>query len=158
MKFLDLEKKYKMKLSGSIGLQLKYNLNFDNYKIITAKEIFEDWILCCTDKEEGKIYYLNKGVILKDYELDNELLQDIGEIFEVRLEQMKERLINKLSNEKATDKQIKFANKLYKKIYGVFAPDEIKNYNKGKINNLINELKEKYKNNEESKVINLFDN
>lgn len=157
--YLDLETGYKKKLNGSISLHFKYNVDYNNYQSITSIELFDSWIDSCTSIEEGKRYYINRGTILKGYEIDEELLQDLKELFESRLIKNIANINKKLNTEKATDKQIAYVNKLYKKLNGEDGKYKAEDYTKAEIGKLIEKLLEEEKSKsikETSKVINLF--
>lgn len=135
-------------------------MDYKNYQSITSKELFDSWLDSCTDIEDGKRYYINKGTVLKDYEIDKELLQDLKELFENRLIKNRDNINKKLNTEKATDKQIAYANKLYEKLNGEYGNYNAEDYTKAEIGSLIEKLleEEKAKNiKEPAKVINLFD-
>lgn len=161
IKYLDLDKEFKRKLSGSISLQLKYSVNFNNYKSITADEIFNNWIEISTTELYGDRYYINKGHVIKSFALDDELLQDLREEVIKRLEKMVDKYNKKLTTEKATEKQIKYANKLYEKIHGQEGTYKAEEYTKEEIgiiiNKLLEEVKEKAKEIDSGKVIKLFE-
>lgn len=160
IKYLALETGYKKKISGSITLHFKYNVDYKNYESITSKELFDSWLDSCTDIEDGKRYYINRGTVLKDYEIDEELLQDLKELFENRLIKNIDNINKKLNTEKATDKQIAYANKLYKKLNGKEGNYKADNYNKAEIGKAIEKLLEEEKAKSikgPAKVINLFD-
>lgn len=141
IKYLDLDLKLKQKLSGSISNYFKVYVTYLNYNKVTAEETFQGWLYSCTDMVDNKRYYRNKSELIIDHELDTELLQDLKEIFGKRLHSKVERMHNKSTSEKATEKQIKYANKLYNKIYGEAGTYKNDNYTKDEIGKIIDNLK-----------------
>ncbi|MPQ43629.1 hypothetical protein [Clostridium tarantellae] len=140
IKYLDLDSNYKRKLSGSINNFIKSSISYNNYKSIKTTDIYKEWLDCSTELEDSIRYYLNKGRISKEFALDNELLQDIEALFKVRLEKSVANLQKKIDTEMATEKQINYANKLYKKINGTDGPYKLETYTKAEISVIIQDL------------------
>lgn len=142
-------------------MHFKYKVNYKNYQSITSMELFDNWLEYCTGiEEDGKRYYLNKGIALKDYEIDEELLQDLKELFEDRLIKNRDKINKKLNSEKATDKQVAYANKLYKRLNGKVGAYKVDEYSKSDMAQIIDKLQSELNNQapkEENKVIKLFE-
>ena len=135
-------------------------VNIKNYLIITSEEIFDRWLYKRTEVEDGKRYYRHRGKLLKEYELDKQLLQDLNRLFESRVIRNRNYVNAKLNTERATEKQINFANRLYKKLNGEDGNYKEEDYTKAEIGKVIEKLlkEEKAKTiKEPAKVISLSD-
>lgn len=113
-----LDRMWKLSISGSINSKLR-SISED----VVFEEIFDDWYEDKFEKVDGKIQYIK---IRTDERLnvDAELLEDLKNVFQERFNRRVNKVkvknverVNRQKKEPATDKQIKYARKLYKKVY-----------------------------------------
>lgn len=164
MFYIDLPKGLKTRVNGT----LSHMFRTDSFK--TADEVYDEFVENKIFKTQKGIYYNEKpykeydedeneiAVCKKEYKLDEEFLDDIQKVIDERFEKKKQRDLGsqkefekRMKVEKATDKQKKYANKLYNQFYGEKKKFNDREYTKQEMSDMIQELLSKIQN--ESKVI-----
>ena len=152
MKYTDLEKSLKSKVNGSISSMLRSNYaSFEEvYKDFLDRKIFATGEGFYYNEKPSKDYDENDKVILdlkEEYKLDLEFLKDIKRIIQERFEKKiqvnkeKERNFDEyMKSSKATDKQKKYASKLYKRVYGKEKEFNDKEYSMQEMSDIIQDL------------------
>ncbi|MBW9150385.1 hypothetical protein K2F40_15605 [Clostridium sp. CM028] len=141
MLYVNLERKWKLSVSGSIT-----NFLNDISENNTFSSLFKYWFNDKFEEEEGKLWYL-KRMTDERFDVDEELLNDIKRVFEERfykkIEKEKAKIIEQIKKQKvetATDKQMKYARKLYIKVYGEVKEFDDKEYSKHEMILIIGDL------------------
>ncbi|MBU3102256.1 hypothetical protein KPL44_23745 [Clostridium sp. DSM 17811] len=150
MLYVDLEQKWKLSISGSITTALKgisEDEVFDSVVDYWFKDKFED--------VEGTLQYV-KRITDERFDVENELLEDIKKVFEERyvkkLAKLKSNAVERVKKQKmepATDKQLKYAKKLYKKAHGKANGFDDREYSKHEMVVIIGDLVKRLDNMEE---------
>ncbi len=147
---MNLERKWKLSISGSINKFLT-DISENN----TFYLLFTYWSRDKFEKVEGKLWYV-KRITDERFDVDEELLDDIKRVFEERFYKKIEKekaknieLIKKQKVEPATDKQMKYARNIYKKVYGETKGFDDKEYSKHEMVLIIGALVERVGNMEE---------
>ena len=148
--YVNLERKWKISISGSIN-----NFLTDISEKNTFSLLFKYWFRDKFEEVEGKRWYV-KRITDERFAVDEELLDDIKRVFEERfykkIEKEKAKTIERIKKQKvepATDKQMKYARKLYKKVYGEAKGFDDKPYSKHDMVLIIGDLVERVDNMEE---------
>ena len=145
MVFNDLDKAWRLSISGSISNFLK-GIGAD----CILEDTFEHWYGDKFTEENGTREYVK---IITDDRLvvDDELLEDIKEIFKDRFYKKIEKVkvkdaerVERQKVEKATEKQLKYARNLYEKVHGKENNFDDKEYSKLEMVEIIGELVEKF--------------
>ncbi|MBW9154613.1 hypothetical protein [Clostridium estertheticum] len=141
MLYADLERKWKLSISGSINNFLN-DISEDNTFIALYKYWFSDKF----ENVEGQLQYV-KRITDERFDVDEELLDDIKKVFEERvykkIEKEKSKTIERIKKQKvqpATDKQMKYARKLYIKVYEEEKGFDDKDYSKYEMILIIEDL------------------
>ncbi|MCB2309189.1 hypothetical protein LGL08_21725 [Clostridium estertheticum] len=144
MLYVDLEQKWKLSVSGSITTALK-GISEDE----VFDSIFDYWFKDKFEENDGKLQYV-KRITNERFDVDDELLDDIKKVFEERYVKKIAKLkgnaverVKKQKTEPATDKQLKYAKKLYKKAYGMAQGFDDREYSKHEMVVMIGELVER---------------
>ncbi|MBU3217427.1 hypothetical protein LL033_25960 (plasmid) [Clostridium estertheticum] len=150
MFYVDLEQKWKLSISGSITTSLKGISEDDVFD-----SVFNYWFKDKFEDVEGKLQYV-KRITNERFDVDGELLDDIKKVFEERYVKKIAKLkgnaverVKKQKTEPATDKQLKYAKKLYKKVYGTAKGFDDREYSKHEMVVMIGALVERLDNMEE---------
>ncbi len=150
MLYVDLEQRWKLSISGSMTNALNgisENVDFDS--------VFDYWYQDKFEMKDGKLQFV-KRITDERFNVDVELLEDIKKVFEERylkkIDKLKGNTVDRVKKQKvepATDKQMKYAKKLYKKVYGEVNGFDDKEYNKHEMVLIIGDLVERVDNMEE---------
>ncbi|NNU76553.1 hypothetical protein [Clostridium estertheticum] len=150
MLYVDLEQKWKLSISGSVTTMLK-GISEDE----AFDSVFDYWFKDKFEEVDGKLQYV-KRITDERFEVDDELLEDIKKVFEeryvkkiVKLKGNAVERVKKQKTEPATDKQLKYAKKLYKKAHGKANGFDDREYSKHEMVVMIGELVERLDNMEE---------
>ena len=163
MVYMDLEQKWKLSISGSMTNTLKGISEDEGFAFV-----FDYWYIGKFEDVEGKLQYVKR---ITDERLDvgKELLEDIKKVFQERylkkINKLKVNTVERVKKQKAepaTDKQLKYAKKLYKEVYGEVKGFDDKAYSKHEMVLIIGALVERLdnmeqENCEECEVIELSD-
>lgn len=146
MLYVDLERKWKLSISGSINNFL--NDISENNTFIT---LFKLWFSDKFEETDGKLKYI-KGMSVERFDVDEELLEDIKKVFEQRvykkIEKEKSKTIERIKKQKIdpdTDKQLKYASKLHIKVYEEEKDFDDKSYSKYEMILIIEDLVKRLK-------------
>jgi wyosine [tRNA(Phe)-imidazoG37] synthetase (radical SAM superfamily) len=144
MLYTDVEQKWKLSISGSMTNILKgisEDADFDT--------MFDYWYKDKFEEVEGQLQYV-KIITDERFDVDEELLEDIKKVFEERfhkkIDKVKVNTVERVKKQKvepATDKQLKYAKKLYKQVYGEAKGFNDKEYSKHEMVLIIGELVER---------------
>ncbi|MEJ8554629.1 hypothetical protein [Tepidibacter sp. Z1-5] len=164
MRYIDLPKGLKTRVNGTLSHMLRTDL----FK--TTDEVYDEFVENKIFKTKKGIYYNEKpykeydeeeneiAICKKEYKLDEEFLDDIQKVIAERFEKKKQRdqksqkeFKKRMKVEKATDKQKKYASKLYNQFYGEKKKFDDKEYTKQEMSDMIQELLSKIE--KDSKVI-----
>ncbi|MBU3187472.1 hypothetical protein [Clostridium estertheticum] len=144
MLYVDLEQKWKLSISGSITTMLK-GISEDE----VFDSVFDSWFKDKFEENDGNLQYI-KRITNERFDVDDELLEDIKKVFEERYVKKIAKLkgnaverVEKQKTEPATDKQLKYAKKLYKKAYGTAKGFYDREYSKHEMVVMIGELVER---------------
>ncbi|MBU3157709.1 hypothetical protein LL037_25535 (plasmid) [Clostridium estertheticum] len=144
MLYVDLEQKWKLSISGSMTTALK-GISEDE----VFDSVFDYWFKDKFEDVEGKLQYV-KRITNERFDVDDELLDDIKKVFEERYVKKIAKLkgnaverVKKQKTEPATDKQLKYAKKLYKKAHGKVKCFDDMEYSKHEMVVMIGELVER---------------
>ncbi|MCB2361953.1 hypothetical protein [Clostridium estertheticum] len=147
---MDLEQKWKLSISGSMTTALK-GISEDE----VFDSVFDYWVKDKFEGVEGKLQYV-KRITDERFDVDAVLLEDIKKVFEERYVKKLVKLngnaverVKKQKTEPATDKQLKYAKKLYKKAHGTAKGFDDREYSKHEMVVMIGELVERLDNMEE---------
>ncbi|MBZ9618521.1 hypothetical protein [Clostridium estertheticum] len=163
MLYVDLEQTWKLSISGSMTTSLK-GISEDEF----FDSVFNSWFNDKFKEVEGKLQYV-KRITDERFDVDDELLCDIKKVFKGRYVKKIAKLkgntverVKKQKTEPATDKQLKYAKKLYKKAYGKVNGFDDREYSKHEMVVMIGDLVERLDNTEEedcgeSEVLELSD-
>lgn len=150
MLYVDLERRWKLSISGSINNFLN-DISEDN----TFNSLFKYWFSDKFEEADGKLQYV-KRMTDERFDVDEELLDDIKRVFEERfykkIEKEKAKTIEQIKKQKvepATDKQMKYARKLYKNVYGEAKGFDDKEYSKHDMVLIIGDLVDRLDNMEQ---------
>ncbi|MCB2362361.1 hypothetical protein [Clostridium estertheticum] len=150
MLYVDLEQKWKLSISGSMTTALK-GISEDE----VFDSVFDYWFKDKFEKLEEKLQYV-KRITNERFDVDDELLADIKKVFEERYVKKIAKLkgnaverVKKQKTEPATDKQLKYAKKLYKKAHGEVKGFDDREYSKHEMVVIIGDLVERLDNIEE---------
>ncbi|MCB2356894.1 hypothetical protein [Clostridium estertheticum] len=150
MLYIDLEQKWKLSISGSMTNLLK-GISEDE----VFDSVFDYWFKDKFEEVEGKLQYV-KRITDERFDVDDELLADIKKVFEERYVKKIAKLngnaverVKKQKTEPATDKQLKYVKKLYKKAHGEANGFDDREYSKHEMVVIIGELVERLDNIEE---------
>ena len=149
MRYTDLDVNLKNRLNGSINLLLVDFVTYKNYKNVQSDSFFNEWLVLRTILKDDTRFYRWKTDLWSDYfyeSLDEELISDIKLEIEKRVHKRKKIIEYKIAEQykgKPTDRQIIYANELYKLVYGKKGIYDSLNYSKYEMNNVISELKNK---------------
>lgn len=148
---MNLERKWKLSISGSIN-----NFLTDISENNTFSLLFKDWSRDKFEEVDGKLHYV-KRITEERFNVDEELLDDIKRVFEKRfykkIEKEKTKTIERIKKQKvepATDEQMKYARKLYKKVYGEAKGFDDKEYSKHDMVLIIGDLVDRLDNMEQA--------
>ncbi|SHK62234.1 hypothetical protein [Tepidibacter formicigenes] len=164
MLYIDLSKGLTMKINGTLSAMLRTN------SFHSANEVYKEFLDVKIFKTKKGIYYNEKPykdydkegneivVCKKEYKLDEEFLEDIQKIIAQRFEKKKKRDVQsqkefekRMKQELATDKQKKYASKLYNQLHGEKKKFDDKDYTKQDMSDIIQDLLSKIEN--DNKVI-----
>ncbi|MBX4272056.1 hypothetical protein [Clostridium estertheticum] len=141
MLYVDLEQTWKLSISGSITTALK-GISEDE----VFDSIFDYWFKGKFEEAEGKLQYV-KRITNERFDVDDEFLADIKKVFEERYVKKIAKLkgnaverVKKQKTEPATDKQLKYARKLYKKAHGKAKGFDDREYSKHEMVVMIGDL------------------
>ncbi|MCB2342936.1 hypothetical protein [Clostridium estertheticum] len=141
MLYVDLEQTWKLSISGSMTTALK-GISEDE----VLHSVFDYWFKDKFEEAEGKLQYI-KRITNERFDVDDELLDDIKKVFEERFVKKIEKLkgnaverVKKQKTEPATDKQLKYAKKLYIKVYEEEKGFDDKDYSKYEMILIIEDL------------------
>ncbi|MPQ33945.1 hypothetical protein E4V42_21325 [Clostridium estertheticum] len=141
MLYVDLEQKWKLSISGSITTMLK-GISEDE----VFDSVFDSWFKDKFEENDGNLQYI-KRITNERFDVDDELLEDIKKAFEERYVKKIAKLkgnaverVKKQKTEPATDKQMKYARKLYIKVYEEEKGFDDKNYSKYEMILIIEDL------------------
>ncbi|MBZ9618538.1 hypothetical protein [Clostridium estertheticum] len=141
MLYVDLEQTWKLSISGSMTTSLK-GISEDE----VLHSVFDYWFKDKFEEVEGKLQYV-KRITNERFDVDDELLDDIKKVFEERFVKKIEKLkgnaverVKKQKTEPATDKQLKYAKKLYIKVYEEEKGFDDKDYSKYEMILIIEDL------------------
>ncbi|MBZ9609939.1 hypothetical protein G9F73_019635 [Clostridium estertheticum] len=163
MLYKDLDSNWKLSISGSISNVLK-GISEDN----VFATVFDYWSKDKFENVEGKLQYV-KIKSDEKFEVDEELLEDITKVFEERFNKKiakeKVNIVERIKKQKvdpATNKQLKYARKLYIKVYGEEKGFDDKEYSKHELILIIGDLVERLdkmqeENHEECEIMELSD-
>lgn len=152
MTYADLDKGFKAKVNGSLSSMLRGNYDsFEEvYKDFLDRKIFATGEGFYYNEKPFKDYDEHDKVILdlkEEYKLDLEFLKDIKRIIQERFEKKmdlnkeKERSFEEhMKNNKATDKQKRYASKLYKQVHGEKKEFSDKEYSMQEMSDIIQDL------------------
>lgn len=168
LKYRDLEKNFKAKLNGTLSSMLRgttYDLASEVYADFLDRKIFSTDIGIYYTEKPSKEYDEDGKEILDlklEYKLDEEFLEDIKEVIIERFNKKSKVVTEKkekkekdfddyMKSNKATDKQKRYASKLYKQLYGEKKVFDDKEYTMKEMSDTIQDLLHKIA--AESKVI-----
>ena len=144
MFYVDLEQKWKLSISGSMTTALK-GISED----AALGDVFNYWYKDKFEEVEGKLQYV-KIITDERLDIDEELLEDIKKVFEERyhkkIDKLKVNTVERVKKQKvepATDKQLKYAKKLYIKVNGEAKGFDDKEYSKHEMVLIIGDLVER---------------
>lgn len=152
MKYADLEKGLKAKVNGSISSMLRSNYDsFEEiYKDFLDRKIFATSEGFYYNEKPYKEYDENDKEIpylKEEYKLDMEFLKDVKKIIQERFEkkikvdkEKEQDFEDYMKISKATDKQKKYASKLYKQVYGKKKEFDDKEYSMQEMSDIIQDL------------------
>ena len=147
MLYMDLEQKWKLSISGSLTTALKA-ISED----AAFSTVFDYWYKDKFEEVDGQLQYV-KIITDERLDIDEELLEDIKKVFEERyfkkIDKLKSNTVERVKKQKvepATDKQLKYAKKLYKKVYGEAKGFDDKEYSKHEMVLIIGDLVERLDN------------
>ncbi|MBU3187680.1 hypothetical protein [Clostridium estertheticum] len=150
MLYVDLEQTWKLSISGSMTTALK-GISEDE----VFDSVFDYWFKGKFEDVEGKLQYV-KRITNERFDVGGELLDDIKKVFEERyvkkIAKLKGNAVDRVKKQKtelATDKQLKYAKKLYKKAHGEVNGFDDREYSKHEMVVIIGELVERLDNIEE---------
>ncbi|MBU3146972.1 hypothetical protein KPL47_22850 [Clostridium estertheticum] len=150
MLYVALEQKWKLSISGSMTTSLKAISEDDVFD-----SVFDYWFKDKFEENDGKLQYV-KRITNERFDVDDELLADIKKVFEERYVKKIAKLkgnaverVKKQKTEPATDKQLKYAKKLYKRAHGEVNGFDDREYSKHEMVVIIGELVERLDNMEE---------
>ncbi|MFT5875649.1 MAG: hypothetical protein ACI8WT_004643 [Clostridium sp.] len=150
MLYVDLEQKWKLSISGSMTNMLK-GISEDE----VFDSVFDYWFEDKFEENDGKLQYV-KRITDERFEVDDEFLDDIKKVFKERYVKKIAKLkgntverVKKQKTEPATDKQLKYAKKLYKEAYGKANGFDDKEYSKHEMVVIIGALVERLDNMEQ---------
>ncbi|GCD13243.1 hypothetical protein [Clostridium tagluense] len=143
MLYKDLEQRWKLSISGSMTTKLKGISEDEDFD-----SVFDSWYTDKFEMNDGKLQFV-KRITDERFDVDEELLEDIKKVFEERylkkIDKLKGNTVERLKKQKvqpATDKQMKYAKNLYKKVYGEAKGFDDKEYSKHEMVLIIGELVE----------------
>ena len=144
MLYKDLEQHWKLSISGSMTTKLKGISEDEDFD-----SVFDCWYKDKFEEVEGNLQFV-KRITDERFDVDEELLQDIKKVFGERYLKKIDKLncntverVKKQKVEPATDKQMKYARKLYKKVYGEAKGFDDKEYSKHEMVLIIGDLVER---------------
>ncbi|MBZ9637721.1 hypothetical protein [Clostridium sp. FP1] len=144
MFYKDLEQRWKLSISGSMTNTLKGISEDDAFGAV-----FDYWYTDKFEMNDGKLQFV-KRITDERFDIDEELLEDIKKVFEERylkkIDKLKGNTVERVKKQKvepATDKQLKYARKLYKKVYGGVKGFDDKEYSKHEMVLIIGDLVER---------------
>jgi hypothetical protein len=141
MLYKALEQKWKLSISGSMTTTLK---GISEHEVFDS--VFDYWYKDKFEIIEGKLQYV-KIITDERFDVDDELLLDIKTVFEERyhkkIDKVKRTTVERVKKQKvepATDKQLKYAKKLYIKVNGEAKGFDDKEYSKHEMVLIIGDL------------------
>ncbi|MBZ9626024.1 hypothetical protein G9F71_024780 [Clostridium sp. FP2] len=141
MLYKDLEQRWKLSISGSMTTTLKGISEDEDFD-----SVFDSWYRNKFQKAEGKLQFV-KRITDERFDVDEDLLEDIKKVFKERYLKKIDKLkgnaaerVKKQKVEPVTDKQMKYARKLYKKVYGEAKGFDDKAYSKHEMVLIIGDL------------------
>ncbi|MBW9158668.1 hypothetical protein [Clostridium tagluense] len=118
MLYQDLEQRWQLSISGSMTNTLKGISEDDAFGAV-----FDYWYTDKFEMVERTLQFV-KRITDERFDVDEELLEDIKKVFEERylkkIDKLKGYTVERVKKQKvepATDKQLKYVRKLYKKVY-----------------------------------------
>jgi hypothetical protein len=163
MLYKDLEQTWKLSISGSMTNTLKGISEHEAFD-----SVFDYWYKDKFERNDGKLQFV-KRITDERFDIDEELLLDIRVVFEERyhrkIDKVKGDTVERVKKQKvepATDKQLKYAKKLYIKVNGEAKGFNDREYSKHEMVLIIGDLVERVDNMEqvergESAVVELSD-
>lgn len=152
MLYKDLEQKWKLSISGSMTNTLKGISETESFD-----SVFDYWYTDKFETVDGKLQFV-KRITDERFDIDDELLLDIRTVFEERYHKKIDKLkvttverVKKQKVEPATDKQLKYAKKLYIKVNGGAKGFDDREYSKHEMALIIGDLVERVDNMEQEK-------
>ncbi|MCB2313246.1 hypothetical protein LGL55_18435 [Clostridium tagluense] len=143
MLYVDLEQRWKLSISGSMTNTLK-GISEDE----AFDSVFDYWYTDKFEENDGKLQFV-KRITDERFYVDEELLVDIKKVFGERylkkIEKLKGNTVERVKKQKvqpATDKQMKYAKKLYKNVYGEAKGFDDKEYSNHEMVLIIGDLVE----------------
>ncbi|MBZ9633690.1 hypothetical protein [Clostridium sp. FP1] len=144
MLYIDLEQKWKLSISGSMTTTLKRISEDEDFG-----SVFDSWYTDKFEMNDGKLQFV-KRITDERFNVEEELLEDIKKVFEERylkkIEKLKGNTVERVKKQKvqpAIDKQMKYARKLYKKVYGEVKGFDDKEYSEHEMVLIIGDLVER---------------
>ncbi|MBU3130574.1 hypothetical protein [Clostridium tagluense] len=143
MLYKDLDQRWKLSISGSMTNTLKGISEAEAFD-----SVFDYWYADKFEELEGNFQFV-KIITDERFDVDEEFLEDIKKVFRERYLKKIEKLncntverVKKQKVEPATDKQMKYARKIYKKVYGEANGFDDKEYSKHEMVLIIGDLVE----------------
>lgn len=165
MKYKELPKDIKQRISGSINNSLKACTSLST---ISFENIFNEWFNRKIYFIQGKWYYnflgykvCNDKIKFKStYMIDNDIVNELKDIMKERyikrckiIQQNKEEYLKKAKNNLATREKLEIAYKLHLKAHGTYKYYNDKQYTMFEIDRIIKELKNKIQYDNWEKVV-----